>query len=41
MVAEEPDLVLAFRFRAAGSRGTQMTIDLAREAGLKIQIFDA
>lgn len=40
MVREGPDLVLAFRLRS-GSKGTQMTIDLAREAGLKVKIFEA
>ena len=39
MVDERPDLVVAFRLE--GSRGTQMTIDLATQAGLKVRIYDA
>lgn len=39
MIDEGPDLVVAFR--REGSRGTQMTIDLARKAGLQVRIYDA
>jgi hypothetical protein len=38
MVALRPDVVLAFP--RPGSRGTNMTIDLAREAGIPVEIFE-
>jgi hypothetical protein len=39
MVDERPDLVVAFLL--PGSKGTQMTIDLARVAGLNVRVYAA
>ena len=36
MIAQKPDLVIAFQ--VDGSRGTQHTIDLARAAGIQVEV---
>lgn len=36
MIALKPDVVLAFKKRGAGNRGTQHTIDLANKAGIPV-----
>lgn len=36
MIDTSPDYVVAFFLKGAGNRGTQMTYDMAKEAGLKI-----
>ncbi len=36
MIDLQPDVVLAFKKRGAGNKGTQMTIDLARRKGIEV-----
>lgn len=36
MIALKPDVVLAFKKRGAGNKGTQHTIDLANKAGIPV-----
>lgn len=36
MISQKPTVVLAFKKRGAGNRGTQDTIDRAKRAGLKV-----
>lgn len=36
MIDTSPDYVIAFFLKGAGNRGTQMTYDMAKAAGLKI-----
>lgn len=37
MVDSNPDLVLAFFLQGAGNRGTQMTVDMAKRAGIRVE----
>ena len=39
MIDLQPDVVLAFKKRGAGNKGTQMTIDLARRKGIEVREY--